>query len=177
MTETEKIKKYKKTLAVAKAKLDYFTIGELENFIKNYVADKMYPQPIEKTPKPKIDDSYNNLKTCLDFRVLAYNNAYLGEKSKGGETYKRCVINISNSELAPREMIIKTNWYTPSGMGDGSMGRTEESYILTDKDIIEIKTRGSARDYFREILNIKYELSYKTEFPYVLPKQNKKVKK
>lgn len=164
------IKEYKKALKLAKSKLDYFTRPELENFIKNYVADTMYPQ-LNETSTNTIDDSYNNLKTCLDYRILGYNNAYLGDKSKGGERYKRCILTLVNSELAPREMQIKLKWLVPSGFGDGDakFGSLNESYILTDHDIIQIKKLGSARDYLKEILSIPDELESKNEKPYRLP--------
>lgn len=164
------IKEYKKALKLAKSKLDYFTRPELENFIKNYVADTMYPQ-LNETSTNTIDDSYNNLKTCLDYRILGYNNAYLGDKSKGGEKYKRCILTLVNSELAPREMQIKLKWLVPSGFGDGNakFGSLNESYILTDHDIIQIKKLGSARDYLKEILSIPDELESKNEKPYRLP--------
>lgn len=164
------IKDYKKALKLAKSKLDYFTRPELENFIKNYVADTMYPQ-LNETSTNTIEDSYNNLKTCLDYRILGYNNAYLGDKSKGGEKYKRCILTLVNSELAPREMQIKLKWLVPSGFGDGNakFSSLNESYILTDHDIIQIKKLGSARDYLKEILSIPDELESKNEKPYRLP--------
>ena len=177
------LKEYKKALKLAKSKLDYFTRSELENFIKNYVADTMYPQ-LNETSTNTIDDSYDNLKTCLDYRILGYNNAYLGDKSKGGERYKRCILTLVNSELAPREMQIKLKWLVPSGFGDGDakFGSLNESYILTDHDIIQIKKLGSARDYLKEILSIPDELESKNEKPYRLPnvikptKQTKPIK-
>lgn len=171
------IKEYKKALKLAKSKLDYFTRPELENFIKNYVADTMYPQ-LNETSTNTIDDSYNNLKTCLDYRILGYNNAYLGDKSKGGERYKRCILTLVNSELAPREMQIKLKWLVPSGFGDGDakFDSLNESYILTDHDIIQIKKLGSARDYLKEILNIPDELESKNEKPYRLPSVIKPIK-
>ena len=171
------IKEYKKALKLAKSKLDYFTRPELENFIKNYVADTMYPQ-LNETNTNTIDDSYNNLKTCLDYRILGYNNAYLGDKSKGGEKYKRCILTLVNSELAPREMQIKLKWLVPSGFGDGDAkyDSLNESYILTDHDITQIKKLGSARDYLKEILSIPDELESKNEKPYRLPKPIKVIK-
>ena len=181
---------YKKVLKLAKSKLDYFTKSELENFIKNYNANTLYPNPkavvntsvtanknriksvSEVSEVSKVDDSYNNLRTCLDYRILGYNNAYLGDKAKGGDRYKRCILTLVNSELAPREMQIKLKWLVPSGFGDGDFHPEweNETYILTDHDIIQIKKSGSARNYLKALLNIPDELSNKYEKPYRLPR-------
>lgn len=60
-------------------KLDYF-INRSQRIIKNYVVDTMYPQ-LNENSTDTIDDSYNNLKTCLDYRILGY-IMYLGDKVK-----------------------------------------------------------------------------------------------
>lgn len=158
----------KKLIALAKAKLELFTNKELEDFIKNYSASKEKPKLVKSYKN--LDDSYPSLKTSLDYKVIGYNNAYLGDKNHGGEKYTRCIISVYNMEIAPREMIIKVRWLCPSGVGDGS-GRDfpDNSYTLTNKDIFEIKKIGSARNYLKKILGIKDELQFKNDKPYNLP--------
>lgn len=122
------------------------------------------------SPTLNLEPTYDNLKTLLDYKVNAYDNAYNGQKIRGGETYKRCVITIFNTELAPRELNIKLNWMWPSGDSDESMRNSfeEETYVLTNKDIFEIKSNGSARKYLKRILNIREELEYNYQKPYNL---------
>lgn len=171
---TVEVKEYTKLLKLAKAKLDYFTKLELENFIKNYSAEVTGSNVIQGTTI-SLEPTYENLRTSLDYITYSYNNSMLGLKSEGGEKYKRCVTTISNSELAPREMEIRVKWYCPSGIGDGSMSGVYklESYVLTDQDILEIKVRGSAREYLKNILGIKDDLYRRDEKPYELPSQTK----
>lgn len=125
----------------------------------------------KNTSNINLEPTYENLKTQLDYKVDAYNNAYCGRKDKGGAIYKRCVITIFNTELTPRELNIKLNWLCPSGMLDGSMRNEfeEEIYVLTNKDIFEIKSNCSAREYLKRILNIRDELDFNYQKPYNLP--------
>lgn len=123
------------------------------------------------SPNLNLEPTYDNLRTQLDYKVNAYNNAYNGQKIRGGTIYKRCVITIFNTELSPRELNIKLKWLCPSGVSDGSMRNEfdDETYVLTNKDIFEIKSNGSAREYLKRILKIREELEYNYQKPYNLP--------
>lgn len=123
------------------------------------------------SPNINLEPTYENLRTQLDYKVSAYNNAYCGRKDKGGTIYKRCIITLFNTELAPREINIKLKWLCPSGVCDGNMRNEfgDETYVLTNKDIFEIKSNGSAREYLKKILNIRDELDFNYQKPYNLP--------
>ena len=159
MTKHEK-EEFQKLKDAALAKINIMNYNELKDFVMGTNRNEIC-----------LDATYENLRTSLDYIVYSYNNTSNGIPSAGGQKFKRCIINISNSELAPKEMNIKIYWYVPSGILDGNMSGVykEETYVLTNKDIYEIKVRGSAREYLKQIIGIKDELIRKDEKPYQLP--------
>ena len=159
--------KEEKLRDLAHKKVELMNVNELHDFVMNYA-------PVIKevcNTEPTFDD----LRTCMDFRIMAHNNARLGRKDFGGEKYKRCIVTIYNQELSPRELNFKLTWLCPSGVCDGSSkhdnGELEYSYMLTDEDIINMKRNGS-RYYFKDIFEIKEVLDHKDDFPFTMIDNN-----
>lgn len=147
---------------LAHKKVEFMNVNELRSFVMSYtqIINEEYKEP-----------TFNELKTCMDFRVMCHNNAHLGRKDFGGEQYKRCVITIYNQELSPREMFFKLQWFVPSGYGDGSSkhenGQIDYTYMLTDEDIVSMKRNG-ARYLFKDLFEIKDVLEHKDAFPFTM---------
>lgn len=159
--------KEEKLRDLAHKKVELMNVNELHDFVMNYASS--IKEVCNTVP------TYDDLRTCMDFRIMAYNNAHLGRKDFGGEKYKRCLITIFNQELSPREMLFKLQWFVPSGYGDGSSkhesGQIDYTYILTDEDIVSMKRNG-ARYHFKNIFKIKEILDHKDDFPFTMIDNN-----
>jgi hypothetical protein len=153
--------RFEKLKDLAHKKVELMDANELHDFVMGYT------QIIQEVCKTEY--SFDDLRTCIEFRVMAYNNAHLGRKDFGGDQYKRCVITIYNQELSPREMFFKLKWLCPSGVTDGSSkhgnSELEYTYMLTDEDIAAMKRYGG-RYYFKDLFKIKDILDYDNDFPF-----------
>jgi hypothetical protein len=68
--------RFEKLKDLAHKKVELMDANELHDFVMGYT------QIIQEVCKTEY--SFDDLRTCMDFRVMAYNNSHLGRKDFGG---------------------------------------------------------------------------------------------
>ena len=160
----ENIEKYLNLLDLAKGKLEFFSVVELENFIKygnknGEDVSKVENDGIVPSTMLMVNDEFTNLKTYVQYRISI----------NCKDSVEGCLISIFNEEDDLREMFIRITWSAQQIPKDVEQTR---KYILTDEDIIAIKLIG-ARAYFIELFKIKPVLKDPNEDPLTIPGKDK----